>query len=208
VFGAQAFEPVSFISHIKTREICEAALDDWWSDEELKAWNDEAKETRPELWESLQTLRILLPDVTFDEELRFGEDLVFRHIGGHTAGSSIVIVEPEHVLFIGDLLFHKSFPYAGDGSCDPDRWITGLEEIISEDYTIVIPGHGPLCGSEGIAEQNEFLKQFRDLIKSAIGEGLTSEQFLEENRTPDYYVEGAEHRVKTSVEHWFAHYQG
>jgi glyoxylase-like metal-dependent hydrolase (beta-lactamase superfamily II) len=208
VLGAQAFEPMSFISSSKTREICEAALDDRWSDEELKAWADEAKETRPALWESFQTLRVLIPDVTFDDELRFGDDIVFRHIGGHTAGSSIVVVEPEHVLFIGDLLFHKSFPYAGDGSCDPDRWITGLEGIVADEYEIVIPGHGPLCGSEGIVEQMEFLKEFRELIKSAIEDGLTSKQFLDEKRTPDYYLEGAEHRVKVSVEHWFSYYGG
>jgi glyoxylase-like metal-dependent hydrolase (beta-lactamase superfamily II) len=206
VFGAQAFEPMSFISSSKTRKICEAALDAWWSDEELKAWADDAKETRPDLWESLQSLRVIIPDVTFDDELRFGDDIVFRHIGGHTAGSSIVIVEPEHILFIGDLLFNKSFPYAGDSSCDPDRWISGLEEIVAAEYKIVIPGHGPLCESEGIIEQIEFLKQFRELIKNAIEEGLTSKQFLDEKRTPDYYLEGAEHRVKVSVEHWFAHY--
>jgi glyoxylase-like metal-dependent hydrolase (beta-lactamase superfamily II) len=206
VFGAQAFEPMSLISSSKTREICEAALDAWWSDEELKAWADDAKETRPDLWESLQSLRVIIPDMTFDDEFRFGDEIIFRHIGGHTAGSSIVIVEPEHILFIGDLLFNKSFPYAGDSSCDPDRWISGLEEIVAAEYQIVIPGHGPLCESEGIIEQIEFLKQFRELIKNAIEEGLTSKQFLDEKRTPNYYLEGAEHRVKVSVEHWFAHY--
>ncbi|MHA2141754.1 MAG: MBL fold metallo-hydrolase [Candidatus Thorarchaeota archaeon] len=206
VLGAQAFEPMSFISSSQTRKICEEALDSRWSDEELKAWAEEARETRPELWESFQTLRVIIPDVTFDEELRFGKDVVFRHIGGHTVGSSVVIVEPEHVLFIGDLLFNESFPYAGDGSCDPDRWISGLEELIAAEYELVIPGHGPLCGSEGIIEQVQFLKRFREVIKGSIEEGITSEQFLNEKRTPDYYLEGAEHRVKISVEHWFAHY--
>jgi glyoxylase-like metal-dependent hydrolase (beta-lactamase superfamily II) len=208
VLGAQAFEPMSFISSSQTREICEAALDSHWSSEELKAWAEESKETRPDLWESFKTVRVLIPDITFDEELKFGKDIVFRHIGGHTAGSSIVVVEPEHILFIGDLLFNKSFPYAGDGSCDPDRWISGLQEIIADDYEKVVPGHGPLCGSEGIVEQMEFLKEFRELIRGAIEEGLTSKQFLDENRTPDYYLEGAEHRVKVSVEHWFTHYEG
>ncbi|MFX1272645.1 MAG: MBL fold metallo-hydrolase [Promethearchaeota archaeon] len=208
VLGAQAFEPVSFISSSKTREICEDALDGRWSDEELKSWAEEAKETRPDLWESFQALRVLIPDVTFDKEIRIGNDVVFRHIGGHTAGSSIVILEPEHVLFIGDLLFSKSFPYAGDETCDPDRWISGLEEILSDEYEIVIPGHGPLCGSEGIIEELEFLREFRDSIRSAIDEGLTSEQFLNEKRAPQYYLEGAEHRVKVSVEHWFEHYEG
>ncbi|MFX0056410.1 MAG: MBL fold metallo-hydrolase [Candidatus Hermodarchaeota archaeon] len=208
VLGAQAFEPVSFISSSKTREICEDALDGRWSDEELKSWAEEAKETRPDLWESFQALRVLIPDVTFDKEIRIGNDVVFRHIGGHTAGSSIVILEPEHVLFIGDLLFNKSFPYAGDETCDPDRWISGLEEILSDEYEIVIPGHGSLCGSEGIIEELEFLREFRDSIRSAIDEGLTSEQFLNEKRAPQYYLEGAEHRVKVSVEHWFEHYEG
>ena len=208
VLGAQAFEPMSFISSSLTREICEAALDGQWSEEELKAWGEESKESRPDLWESFQSVKVLIPDIAFDEELRFGEDIVFRHIGGHTAGSSIVIVEPEQVLFIGDLLFHKSFPYAGDSTCDPDRWISGLEEILSDEYEAVIPGHGPICRSDGVIEQLEFLKEFRDLVKEAIEEGLTSKQFLDEKRTPDYYLEGAEHRVKMSVEHWFAHYEG
>jgi cyclase len=208
VFGAQAFEPMSFISSSKTRAICVDALDSNWSDEELKAWAEESKETRPELWESFQSLRVIIPDVVFDEELRFGDDVIFRHIGGHTAGSSIVIVEPEHILFIGDLLFNKSFPYAGDSSCNPDRWISGLEEIVANEYELIIPGHGPLCGSEGITEEIEFLKKFRDLIKEALDEGLTFEQFIDENRTPDYYLEGAEHRVRVSVQHWFSFYGG
>ncbi|MFW9887698.1 MAG: MBL fold metallo-hydrolase [Candidatus Thorarchaeota archaeon] len=208
VLGAQAFEPVSFISSSKTREICEEALEGRWSDEELRGWAEEAKETRPDLWESFQTLRVLIPDVTFDKEIRIHDDVVFRHMGGHTVGSSIVILEPEHVLFIGDLLFNKSFPYAGDNSCDPNRWISGLEEILSDDYEIVVPGHGPLCGSQGIIDQLEFLKNFRDLIRGAIEEGLTSKQFLDEKRTPDYYLEDAEHRLKVSVEHWFAYFEG
>jgi len=60
---------------------------------------EESKETRPNLWKASRTLSIMLPDLVFDESLRIGanQEITMQHVGGHTLGSSIFVIEPEHV---------------------------------------------------------------------------------------------------------------
>jgi cyclase len=209
VFGGQAYNPRDVISSIPTRDICIKRMEEDWTRDALLEYASEVKEDRPELWEAFQDLDIRLPDTAFKGDAIFGEDddIIFRWVGGHTAGSSIVIVEPEHVVFASDLIFHESFPYAGDPTCEPNQWIAALEEIESANYDEVIPGHGVLCGTDGVKQQLKFLRDFKDAIKKGIAEGKTPEEFIKDGSIPDYYLEGAEWRIESSVAKWFEYYK-
>ena len=210
VWGAQAFNPVTMISSKQTYYLINEALKDSWSPAGVIKWAEESKETRPNLWKASRTLSIKLPDLVFDESLRIGanQEITMQHVGGHTLGSSIVVIEPEHVCFCGDIIFHRSFPYAGDPTCDPDKWITVLEDIKNADYSMIVPGHGPLCDNEDIQVIIDFFNEFRQIIKNSIEEGLTADDFIERGLIPNYHNEGAEHRVRISIERWFEYYRG
>ncbi len=208
LFGAQAFEPVRVISSTATRDICVRNLKRSWKRETLLESYSPLQEERPELWDALQDLRILVPEEVFDKKLTLGDkkEIVAYHMGGHTAGSSIVVVEPEHVVFVGDLIFNKSFPYAGDPTCHPDEWIIALEHIIKSDFRQVIPGHGPVCEKSDVANERDFLKSLRKSVKDALVEGVSANKYVELEMFPDHHVEGRENRLPLAIDHWFAFY--
>ena len=160
VFGAQAFEPVSLIASAPMRRRCEDNLrSDWKQDTLLKRYS-ETKEERPELWEAIQSLNIRLPDIVFKDQISLGNnrEITVKLLGGHTSGSSIVISHPQKAIFVGDLIFGGQFPYGGDPTCDPDRWIMALEEVQAIDYETIIPGHGPVCGRSELEDYTQALR--------------------------------------------------
>ncbi|MHA2602682.1 MAG: MBL fold metallo-hydrolase [Candidatus Thorarchaeota archaeon SMTZ1-83] len=209
IFGAQAFEPLTIISSPETKNICVENLKGRWRRENLFQDYSSAKNERPEFWEALQDLKILIPSETFQNEMTLGEkdDITMIHMGGHTAGSSIVVVEPEHVVFVGDLIFNRTFPYAGDPTCNPDKWIEALEEIVRRDFADVIPGHGPMCEGSDVEDHLELLKALRTSVKNALKDGISEQEFIERRLDPDPTIDGRDHRLPSALTHWYAFYR-
>jgi glyoxylase-like metal-dependent hydrolase (beta-lactamase superfamily II) len=114
VFGAAELA-VPVIAHALTAEtLGELAATDW-SDEALdrrvaagEVSPEHAANVKEEL-PSPRDVRIALGDIVFQEGLDFdlGEVTVqARHVGGdHAADSSVMYVEPDRVLFLGDCLY-------------------------------------------------------------------------------------------------------
>ncbi|MGY5854209.1 MAG: MBL fold metallo-hydrolase [Candidatus Thorarchaeota archaeon] len=210
IFGAQGLGDISIISSSETR----VRLAKQFSDPEympmMRERAEQGKDERPDFWTAVQSLTPLLPDIVFNDEVTIGrdQDVKMWRVGGHTPGSSVVIVEPEHIMYCGDLIFNKSFPYAGDPGCDPDQWIVVLKEIESAKYEKIIPGHGPICDNEVIREHIDFLSNLRDLVKDSLEKGLTDDQFIEKGLTPDFYVdERSQHRITSAAKRWFEFYE-
>lgn len=208
VFGAQAFEPVSLISSAPTRKRCEENLKNEWKIENLKKRYAEIKNERPELWDALQTLSIRLPDVVFKTYIFLGnnEEISVKLLGGHTAGSSTIISHPHDVIFIGDLVFSGQFPYGGDSTCDPDRWIMALEEVLNLGLETVIPGHGPICGPGELEEYMLALMDLRANVEDATSSGITVEEFIKQGMIPHEISTGAERFAELTLTHWFQFY--
>jgi len=196
VFGAQAFQPVNLIASKPMLNRCKENLQDDWKLETLKKRYSEMKDDRPELWAAVQTLSIELPDMVFEDNLKIGNnsEVTVKLLGGHTSGSSIVISHPHNTVFVGDLIFNGQFPYGGDLTCDPDRWILALEEIHALEHEIIIPGHGPVCG------QNE-LAGYVDALS-----GLSVESFMAREMIPPSITAGLERFGEVTLNHWFSFY--
>ena len=208
VFGAQAFEPVSLIASAPMRQRCEDNLKADWELETLRKNYEPMKEDRPELWEAIQDLSIRLPDTIFKTHLFLGnnEELSVKLLGGHTSGSSTIISHPHDVIFVGDLIFSGQFPYAGDPTCDPDRWIIALEEILELGLETIIPGHGPVCGLDYIELYIQALMDLRANVEDATMTGITIEKFIEEGMIPEAIAEGAERFADRTLKHWYQFY--
>jgi cyclase len=208
VFGAQAFEPVSLIASLPMRERCEENLKGEWEIETIKKNYAAEKNERPELWEAVQTLSIRLPDVVFKTHLFLGnnEEISVKLLGGHTAGSATIISHPHNAIFIGDLVFSGMFPYGGDPTCDPDRWIMALEEVLDLGIETIIPGHGPICGPSEIERYIQALMDLRANVEDATTTGMTVSEFIEEGMIPQDIAEGAERFAERTLNHWFKFY--
>ncbi len=103
-------------------------------------------------------IKSCLPSVTFDERMtvHLGERAVeLMHFGAaHTMGDVAAFVPDARVLFAGDLLFYTDTPVVWQGSLT--GWMAALETMAAIDPAVVVPGHGPLCGKEGLLELREY----------------------------------------------------
>ena len=208
VFGAQAFEPVSLIASLPMRQRCEENLKGEWKIETLKKNYAEVKDERPELWQAIQDLSIRLPDVVFKTHIFLGnnEEISVKLLGGHTAGSSTIISHPHNVIFIGDLIFNGMFPYGGDPTCDPDRWIMALEEVLDLSLETIVPGHGPVCDPSELEGYIQALMDLRANVEDATMSGMTISEFIEEGQIPQYIAIGSDKFAERTLKHWFQFY--
>ncbi len=102
-----------------------------------------------------------------------GMRLELRYVGpAHTAGDVIVHVPEARVVFVGDVLFRRCTPIGWEGTYD--RWIAALDEIAALQPSIVVPGHGPLCGVEGLREMKAYLAYVRAESRRFFDQGLTT----------------------------------
>ncbi|MBN2228511.1 MAG: MBL fold metallo-hydrolase [Candidatus Thorarchaeota archaeon] len=209
VFGAQAFGSISRIASTPMRKNCDEALATNWKHQELLNGYASTKDERPELWESLQTLSIKPPNITFSDEIRLGasEDVTLKLLGGHTSGSSVVIAHQQNCIFVGDLIFSGSFPYAGDPSCNPDLWIKDLHEIKKSDYDYIIPGHGPVCDTDYVETYEKAMSELRDNVKAALSSKLSVDEFMSKGMIPAAFTQGIDRWCVRSLDHWFKFYR-
>jgi len=184
-------------------------LESEWKLESLVKRYEAMKDDRPELWNAIQNLRVRCPDTVYEDTLTLGNsnEVTLKLYGGHTSGSAVIISHEYNVVFIGDLVFNKQFPYAGDPTCDPDRWILALEEIHATDYDIIIPGHGPVCNHKDLEEYVTALSELRDNVKQALKTGISVDSFIEREMVPEAISAGFERFGLVSLEHWFNFYR-
>ncbi len=77
----------------------------------------------------------------------------------HTAGDVVAWLPDEGVLFTGDVLFHQCTPIGWEGSFA--RWVAALERLEALQPDVVVPGHGPVCGVDGLVGLREYLVYVR-----------------------------------------------
>jgi glyoxylase-like metal-dependent hydrolase (beta-lactamase superfamily II) len=119
----------------------------------------------------------LVPATTlFDARYEFDLDGTAVHLiyvgPCHQVGDLIVHVPKERVVFAGDVLFRHCTPTGWTGSYD--KWFKCLDLIQELDPEAIVPGHGPLCGLEGVAEMRAYLEYVRDESKRHFDAGLSS----------------------------------
>ncbi len=90
--------------------------------------------------------RLVMPDawIDTDQELQLGGVLFqARTVGpAHTPEDLVFYLPSEKVLFAGDLVFRNRIPFVGQA--DSRHWITALDQLLSFDTRVIVPGHGPV----------------------------------------------------------------
>jgi cyclase len=84
---------------------------------------------------------------------------------GHSGTDLIVKVPEQNVVYTGDLLFSGWYPVCFDQQATVSGWRETLKEFSMLDKdTIFVPGHGQICGQEGVAL---FRALFDDIAEQA-----------------------------------------
>ncbi len=85
-----------------------------------------------------------------------GLTAVIESYPGHSGTDLIVRVPEQNVVYTGDLLFSGWYPVTFDEKATISGWRATLAKFASFDKdTIFVPGHGQICGQEGIASIRE-----------------------------------------------------
>lgn len=183
-FGTKAFEEVTIIGSEKLLKILQ-----------YKKATD---------WKNLEQ-EIIYPNLLFKEKMVIQNDdltIKFYHAGGHTEDSIYAYVPQEKVLFAGDLVFSKLFPWAGDNTCNPDQWINVFEEFLNLDFKYLVPGHGPLTDKKEIKLQLKNLENVRKVILDAIEDNIETSKIV----LPEFYEPLSPSSITRTIEHFYRFY--
>jgi glyoxylase-like metal-dependent hydrolase (beta-lactamase superfamily II) len=206
VLGNQAFEDCEIVSHRRLEEKMGERLRTDWAPGNLERMLEEIKKNRPERAYLYEGLRIVLPTKTFEDRYEIN-GIEMTRLGGHTDCSSVVYVPEDRVLFAGDLMFAKTFPWAGDPTADPDTWIEAFKRMLAMDVETIVPGHGPLCGKDEVRTQLAWFEAVRQEMKRLISGGASEEEAVGHDGYPDFY-ESAGERRENSLRRWYRVWSG
>jgi glyoxylase-like metal-dependent hydrolase (beta-lactamase superfamily II) len=206
VRGNMAFAPVRIVSSRKTRSVmAERSLAHLAEDrssaahdlEELRSGRMAALPSERVVYEGwfqgiLETpgsLRIVLPDLTFDHELVIHGSRRDVHLrtygGGHSPSDVFAVVPDQKVAFLGDLLSIGFHPWLTDG--DPEKFSEILDRIGTLGPERTLPGHGPVGTGEDIRRMGEYVAEVRREGREARRRGATLEE-VGRTPTPERYA--------------------
>ncbi len=123
--------------------------------------------------EDLAGTEIACPDLTFSDRLQLDlggvEVELIYPAPSHSAGSILVHLPGEKVVFAGDVLFTDVHPYMGEG--DISGWQRTLDLLAGLEAEVIIPGHGPLSNQKDVAEMKEYIAIFDRKAKELAAKG-------------------------------------
>lgn len=141
--------------------------------------SDAAKERLEERQFSLdpwvnESTHLVLPDTTVEKSTHFtlgGLTFTINFMGkAHSDGDLTLLVEPDKVLFSGDIIFQARIPFVG--SADSKKWLETLTRLETEGVTALIPGHGPASSDpkKSISLTRRYLAHLRKVLGAGIDE--------------------------------------
>lgn len=139
---------------------------------------------------------VALPSLTYAEGMDIsinGETVSLFHVeNAHTDGDTIMKFVGRNVVHTGDVLFNGFFPFIDvthGGTLA--GYIQGQNAIIdlSDDDTIIIPGHGEVTDRAGVIRNKTMLETALKRLVAARVAGKTLEQVIAENPLSDLDAE-------------------
>lgn len=118
--------------------------------------------------------RLVYPDRYLGEGLQFhlGDvEFVVTVVGNaHSDGDLVLFVEPDRVLFSGDIIFEGRVPFLGDSNTR--HWVQILERMEKEQLVALVPGHGGVAEkpNEAISLTRRYLVYLREKMGQAVDE--------------------------------------
>jgi cyclase len=115
-----------------------------------------------------------------------GLTAVVESYPGHTGTDLIVRVPEQNVAYTGDLLFNGWYPVCFDASVN--GWRDTLKKFAAFDKeTIFVPGHGQVCGQEGIATLREVFDDIAGQAEKMFKAGVPVQEAQHRYVVPDKF---------------------
>ncbi len=115
--------------------------------------------------------RVVPPDITFDRRMTLflgGKRFVLIYAGpAHSASDSLMMVEPDGVLFAGDVVQNGRIPFMNADDVDTSNWLHSLAEVEKLEPKFIIPGHGR--PSTNAKDAIAFTRDYIAYVRAAMG---------------------------------------
>ncbi|MEZ5542897.1 MAG: MBL fold metallo-hydrolase [Pseudomonadota bacterium] len=124
-------------------------------------------------WVNEQT-RLVPPNELLEEGASFSlgdVDFTVTVVGNaHSDGDLVMYVEPDRVLFSGDIIFEGRVPFLGDANTR--LWLELLERMQLERLTALVPGHGGVAREPAAAIDltRRYLAYLRERMGQAVAD--------------------------------------
>ena len=106
-----------------------------------------------------------------------GISAVLESHPGHSGTDVIVRVPEQSVVYAGDLLFSGWYPVCFDEQATISGWRATLKKFAALDKdTLFVPGHGQICGQEGIASIREVFDDIAGQAEKMYKAGVPAEE--------------------------------
>ena len=107
---------------------------------------------------------------------------------GHSGTDIIVRVPEQNVVYTGDLLFSGVYPVTFDTGATVSGWRQTLKTFASWDKdTVFVPGHGPICGQEGVALSRALFDDIEDQAEKMHKAGVPAADAADLYVVPEKY---------------------
>jgi glyoxylase-like metal-dependent hydrolase (beta-lactamase superfamily II) len=117
-----------------------------------------------------------------------GLSAVLESYPGHSGTDMIVHVPEQNVVYTGDLLFSGWYPVVVDEKATVSGWRETLKKFASLDKdTIFVPGHGQICGQEGVATIREVFDNIAGQAEKMFKAGVPVEEAQQRYLVPDKF---------------------
>lgn len=120
--------------------------------------------------------RIVPADVTFDDRMAIrlgGRTFSLIYAGpAHSSSDIMMMVQPDGVLFAGDIVQNGRIPVMNSDDVNTGRWLQALDEVERLEPTFIVPGHGlpSTKANEAIVFTSRYIRYVRAAMKKAVDE--------------------------------------
>ncbi len=116
----------------------------------------------------------------------------------HTKGDIIAYVPDADTVFTGDILFVYGTPIIWDGPVQ--NWIDACDLIGDLGVSTVVPGHGPVCGLDGVDMVRGYLSWLRSEAQLRHAAGMSAADAARDIELGEYGEWGDSERIVINVD--------
>ncbi len=117
-----------------------------------------------------------------------GVTAVIESMPGHSGTDMIIRVPDQNVVYTGDLLFNGWYPVCFDEKATISGWRATLAKFAAMDKeTVFVPGHGQICGQEGVATLREVFDDIAGQAEKMFKAGVPVAEAQQRYAVPDKF---------------------
>ena len=155
-------------------------------------------------------IELVPPGRTFDDQLTLdvgGKTVELIEVGpAHTRGDVMVHLPEERVLFAGDVLFIGGHPILWEGPVG--NWIRALEQILDMDPEVIVPGHGPITDTHGVARLKDYFVALSAEVEKRFEAGMGPVEMARDVELEGFDEWGDPERLAVNVDSLYRELEG